>query len=104
MSKATISAIAQGTTFMTLADGAIEVRVNNIPIAILTCGHQADWMCTLLNRARESKSKHESMNILTQQLSFCDAKAESLLAILKGEVDTPVPDDIREAFLNNRPN
>jgi len=109
MSKATIDAIPIHTNIITMGDGSYEVQVNGVPVAIVICGHQADWMCRQLNQAREARTKHEAMNILTQTLGYCDDRATQILEALKGTYKPApsadsIPDDILEEFLGGRAN
>lgn len=97
--KAIIEAIPIGTPMVAMSDGAVEVKINGYPLAILICGHQAEWMCRWLNRAREESSKHQAMNILTETLGFCDDRAEQIYNTLKMDSPSnPVPKDILDEF------
>lgn len=83
MSKAEISVIDSGT-FEVVNTAVYGVTIDGELYLQTTCKNQAAFVARFLNRARESGHRL-AMQILVEQLGYCEGHAEDLYNILKGD-------------------
>lgn len=74
--------IVEPGTFMVPLDSMFIVAVNDFPVMAVMCPSMARKFAVLLDTARTERSKHNAMQILTEQLGLCAEHAEDILDAL----------------------
>ena len=77
-----IRIVPAGTRIEAIVMHMVVVMIGDETAAITPCPKQAEHIAMLFNRARESRSKHAAMNILTEQLHYSEEWASRLYDIL----------------------
>jgi hypothetical protein len=79
---ATIEVVPFGTLVTAVAVEMVVIKIGDEPAMIVPDAKQASTIAFWLNAAREAKSEHSAMHILTEKLYLSEVWAKRMLGML----------------------